>query len=159
MKVIITPPSARYRVFNYLKSWCKSLSVTAFREFHGLDLELLCPVSQGYNPEPKQNCVEGFDLIFTTPPTKKKNKTCAFVLKYNLHRRECTNLSCTAQWMLTYVRIYPGNQHPDHDIEHVYYSRKFLHDSFQSIALPCSRGNCFSDFYNYNLVLHIFSWT
>lgn len=137
MKVIISPPSAGYWVFNYLKSWCKSLSVTAFREFHGLDLELLSPVSQGYNPEPKQNCVEGFDLIFTAPATKKKKKKkCAFVLKYSLHRRECTNLSCIAQWMLTYVRICPGNQHPDHDIEHVYYSRKFLHASFQSNSPP-----------------------
>lgn len=78
MKVSISPPSAGYWVFNYLKSWCKSLSVTAFREFHGLDLELLSPVSQGYNPEPKQNCVEGFDLIFTAPATKKKKNVLLF---------------------------------------------------------------------------------
>lgn len=54
------------------------------------------------------------------------------------------------------ICIYPGNQHVDQDVEPAYYFREFLHASFQSIALPCPRGNCLSDFYNHKLVLHIF---
>lgn len=109
------------------------MTVAAFRESCGLDFGLLFPVSHGYSPEPKQNCVEGSDPIFTPllPPSTKKNKQNVFLFWGTIYIKEKAQI-LDVQLKEFWPMYIPGNQYPDQDREHVYHSRKFFHAPFQS---------------------------